>query len=69
MMRQRGDTCAPVRAALVQLRVANGMKWGRGREEVEALEYQERCLSLPGSLEAVPRSRGGEGRAAAAGEH
>lgn len=68
-MLQRGDTCAPVRAALVQLRVANGMKWGRGREEVEALEYQERCLSLPGSLEAVRRSRGGEGRAATAGEH
>lgn len=26
VMRQRGDTCAPVRAALVQLRVANGVK-------------------------------------------
>lgn len=26
VMRRHGDTCAPVRAALVQLRVANGVK-------------------------------------------
>lgn len=54
------DTCAPVRAALVQLRVANGVKWGRGREEVEAQERQKRCLSVPCPLEVVP-SWGWEG--------
>lgn len=60
VMRRHGDTCAPVRAALVQLRVANGVKWGRGREEVEAQERQKRCLSVPCSLEVVP-SWGWEG--------
>lgn len=47
VMRRRGDTCASLRAALVQLRVANGVKWGRGRKEVEALERQNAALSSP----------------------
>lgn len=55
VMRRRSDTCAPLRAALVQLRVANGVKWGRGREEVEVLERQKRRLGFPCSSEAVPR--------------
>lgn len=59
-MRRHGNTCAPVRAALVQLRVANGVKWGRGREEVEAPERRKRCLSVPSSLETV--GGGGAGR-------
>lgn len=53
VMRRHGDTCAPVRAAPAQLRVANGVKRGRGREEVEAQERQKRCLSVPCYLEVV----------------
>lgn len=52
-MRRHRSTCAPVRAALVQLRVANGVKRGRGREEVEAPERRKRRLSVPRSLESV----------------
>ncbi|CAM9662746.1 unnamed protein product [Rangifer tarandus platyrhynchus] len=33
-MRRRGDTCAPVRAAPVQLRVANGMRVATRRSQV-----------------------------------
>lgn len=35
------------------LRVANGVKWGRGREEAEAPERRKRCLSVARSLESV----------------
>lgn len=59
IVRRHGDTCAPVRAARLQLRVPNWVKWGRGREEVEARERQKRCLSVPCSVEAVPRGAGG----------
>lgn len=47
VMRRRGNTCAPGRAALAQLRVANGVNWGRGREEVEAPESRKCCVRVP----------------------
>lgn len=53
MRRRPRSTCAPVRAALARLRVANGVKWGRGREEVEAPERRKRRGSVPRSLESV----------------
>ncbi|CAK6445933.1 unnamed protein product [Pipistrellus nathusii] len=53
MRRRRRSTCAPARAALARLRVANGVKRGRGREEVEAPERRKRCRSVPRSLQSV----------------
>lgn len=65
VMRRPGSPCAPVRAALVQLRVAHGVKRGRGREEVEAPERRKRCLRVPRALESVG---GGGGWPAQPGE-
>lgn len=67
VVRRHGDTCAPVRAARWKLRVPNWVKWGRGREEVEARERQKRCFGVACSAEAAPRGAGGTARPAAAG--